>query len=88
MTVSLTFFSPQSEVGPLEALWKKPGAVMDVSPWILLAFCEFFEGSEYISGRGSVTCGFEYFLRKTGFRCSVNFPGLLPRLRAPDQQAY
>ena len=31
--------------------------------------CEFFEGSEYTSGRGSMTCGFECFLRTTDFRC-------------------
>ena len=31
--------------------------------------CEFFEGSEYISGRGSMTCDFEFFLCTTGFLC-------------------
>jgi hypothetical protein len=42
MTISSTFFSPQSVLGPLEALLKKPGAATDVSPCILFAFVIFF----------------------------------------------
>ena len=42
MAISLTFFSPQSALGPLEAFLKKPGAATDVSPCILFAFVHFF----------------------------------------------
>jgi hypothetical protein len=41
MTTSSTFFSPQSALGPLEALLKKPVAVTDVSPCMLFVFVAF-----------------------------------------------
>jgi hypothetical protein len=43
MTISLTFFSPLSALGPLEALLKKPGSTTDVRPCILFAFVIFFK---------------------------------------------